>query len=114
LASSDIGQLVTNQQTSGWIQNKLSLRTQKQAEIRLSVERVTSVFSDSVTGMIRAVMYSRNLNLLFEEVCKHPVGKLQILAFDVVASRDTRLIGNYNKKYSNNACAARQRSKIRS
>jgi hypothetical protein len=114
LASSDIGQLVTNQQKSGWIQNKLSFRTQKQAGIRLSVERVTSVFSYSVTGMIRAVMYSRNLNLLFEEVCKHPVGKLQILTFDVVASRDTRLIGNYNKKYSNNACAARQRSKIRS
>jgi len=43
-------------------------------------------------------MYSRNLNLLFEEVRKHPVGELQILAFGVVASCDASLIGNDDKK----------------
>ena len=48
--------------------------------------------------MVRAVIYSRNLNLLFKEVRKHPVGKLQILTFGVIASRDTSLIGNDDNK----------------
>jgi hypothetical protein len=48
--------------------------------------------------MIRAVIDSGNPNLLFEEVSKHPVCKLQILSFCVLASRDTSLIGNDDKK----------------
>jgi hypothetical protein len=69
-----------------------------------SVERVTPVFSDSVNGMIRPVIYSRNSNLLFAEVCKHPVSKLEILAFGVIASRDTSLIGNDDKSVSQCLC----------
>src|SRR6516165_3293474 len=56
--------------------------------------------------MIRAVIDSRNLNLVFEEVRKHPVGKVQILAFGVIASRDTSLIGNDDKKVFQCLCGA--------
>jgi len=83
----------------------------KHARIRFSVERVATVFPYPVNGMIRGMIHSRNLNLLFEEVRKQPVAKLQILAFGVIVSRDINLIGNQTRKYSN-AYAARQRSKI--
>jgi hypothetical protein len=83
----------------------------KHATSRFSVERVATVFSYPVNGMIRGVIDSRNLNLLFEEVRKHPVGKLQILAFGVIASRDINLIGNHDKKVFQ-CLWARQRSEM--
>ena len=69
------------------------------------MERVATVFPYPVDGMIRGVIHSRNLNLLFEEVRKQPVAKLQILAFGVIASRDINLIGNHSKKVFQCLCA---------